>query len=68
MFDPDPNTIVGARPALFLDRLRGGLVWLGGSRDAIVAGWIVSYRVANILLWNRELQQSEMLGQPFLLN
>lgn len=70
---PDINAIIGARPALFLDALRGGIVWLGGERDTTFAGskhsfWVVSYRVAAVLVWNRALQQSERLGQEIVLN
>ncbi len=54
------------KPALFLTRFRGRIVWIGREEDDVVAGWMTSYRVALVALWNPTKQLYEIASKVCL--
>jgi len=60
------NAPYNPNPALFLTRFRGGIMWLGREDDSLYLkgkiGFVVTYRIAQVMVWNGKDQCSEALS------
>ncbi len=62
------NAIEDPRPELFLTRFKGRIAWYETEQDSMYMnpagkiGFVVTYRIAQVLLWDREAKAGEAIS------